>query len=35
MTMTVLCPCCEQRSTVSYRCDNCGRDLAGEEGRER
>lgn len=35
---TVECPACGLDSSVMYRCQHCGRDLAGEgstEGRER
>jgi len=35
---TVECPCCGLESAKIYRCQHCGRDLAGEgstEGRER
>jgi ribosomal protein L37AE/L43A len=34
----VECPACGQMSAKMYRCQHCGRDLAGEgstEGRER
>lgn len=29
---TVTCPACDRDSTVIYRCEHCGRDLAAQEG---
>jgi len=29
-TKTVQCPACDRDSSVTYRCEHCGRDLAGQ-----